>query len=385
MKQLQMTAELSALIKKAVGEDVDTANLAVFETIALNTQPLPGKRGSFFENATTAPITLAQMVDDINGGNHLPLMGDHVLEGSPKGRFFHAGLNYGDRGLELRALFYLDSTEADTITKLNAGSLDEVSVQFLSTQFNCSECGWDYFEFGQKTNFDTRTCDNGHQIGKDGVHGEMVGLNQFVELSLVARGAADNPKIVGKSSALLAPESAYRLAANGFEPDELVVRASIKTKEEPMDVSALTASYTDEVRKTATLSIENADIKAKLSAAEGKLTVAEAAVADLTTKLSTAEAAKPEDYETVKSENTAAVALLNAQFDRLTVASGKTKVEGDARPKTVAELSSKIEELTGGLTAVLPVEGRSEGSGGGANGVTDQDRKVNLSAFTVRK
>jgi hypothetical protein len=37
MKQIPMTAELSKLIKDRVGDDVDTANLAVFETFALNT------------------------------------------------------------------------------------------------------------------------------------------------------------------------------------------------------------------------------------------------------------------------------------------------------------------------------------------------------------
>jgi hypothetical protein len=91
MKQLTMTAELSALIKKAVGEDVDPTNFAVFETIALNTKPLPGKRGALFEGAVVQPITLKEMVDSINSGNHLPLIADHELMGAPKGRFFHAG------------------------------------------------------------------------------------------------------------------------------------------------------------------------------------------------------------------------------------------------------------------------------------------------------
>lgn len=386
MKQLPMTPELSALIQGAVGPDVDTQDLAVFETIALNTQPLPGKRGTFFERATVAPITLAQMVDDINNGNHLPLMGDHVLSGSPKGRFFHAGLNVSDAGgLEMRALFYVDPTEADLITKLNAGSLDEVSVQFLSNEFLCSECGWDYFKFGTNKNIDTRTCANGHAIGVDGVHGEMVGLNQFIELSVVARGAADNPKILGKSQSKLSPESTYRLAASGFEPDALVLRASISTKEEDMDVPALTTAYTEEVRKAATLAVENGNLTVKLTAAEGARDTAVAEVTRLTTELAAAVAAKPEGYDETVAERTAALTFLGAQFDRLLVATNKPKVEGDARPKTIAEFSAKIEELTGGLTAILPTGGVSVAAGG-ADDDNNKDAKAPLkAAFGVRK
>src|SRR5690606_3498634 len=148
----------------------------------------------------------------------LPLMSDHELFGEPKGRMFHAGLNYGEDGeIELRALFYLDETEEKLIKKLDSASLDEVSVSFLASSMLCSECGWDYFQFGTSENFNTRTCENGHTIGEDGVHAELVGLNQFIELSLVARGAADKPKIVGKSQSKLAPQSTYRLAARGFD------------------------------------------------------------------------------------------------------------------------------------------------------------------------
>ncbi len=139
MKQLEMTSELSALIKSRVGEDVDTGTLAVFETIALNTLPLPGKDGTIFERATTMPLTLKEMVDSINGGKHIPLIADHELWGAPKGRAFHAGLDFEDNALSMRMLFYLDPSEDKLIAKLNAGSLDEVSVAFLSREFNCSE------------------------------------------------------------------------------------------------------------------------------------------------------------------------------------------------------------------------------------------------------
>lgn len=384
MKQLPMTPELSALITGAVGADVETDKITVFEAIALNTQPLPGKDGTIFEKAVVEPITLAQMADFINSGKHIPLMADHELFGAPKGRVFHAGLTYGEEGnydtLELRTLFYLDNTETDLIAKLNAGSLDEVSVSFLSTSFLCSACGWDYFEFGTKENFANKTCAHDHTIGEDGVHALLVGLNQFIEESLVARGAADNPKIVGKSQAKLAPETAYRLAAKGLEPDALVVRAS-RGKEEIMDpkfVTELVEAKTEVGVLTASLAAKDKEIGTLTAARE----TAEARVTELETELAAAKDAKPEDYETSKAEAEAGVAYLSEQLDHLHVAAGKAKLEGDARPKTVAALKLAIGELTDNMTSILPVGGVAA-SARQENGKTT-DGAIKPSAFTVR-
>jgi hypothetical protein len=391
MKQLEMTPALVAMIKAAVGEDVDPSGFAVFETIMLNTRPLPGKRGALFEQAVVQPITLKEMVDSINGGNHLPLVADHEMLGAPKGRLFHAALDFEDASLTMRGLFYLDETETTLIAKLNSGTLDEVSVAFLSREFNCSECGWDYFAPGiDRDHIYARMCANGHQIGVGGVHGEMVGLAQFVETSLVARGAADKPKIVGKSQSKLAPEGLKLLAASGFELDELVVQASLGAKDETnmSDIAALTAQLT-------TLSVDKGALTAQLSTAQGERDTARGDVTRLTGELTTANAAvatltaerdelakRPEAV--VADERNAAFAYLEAQFDHLTVASGKTKVEGDARPKTVAALTTAIDEMTGKLTSIIPIGGKSGGAGG------EDQKKVELSyspklAFGVRR
>jgi hypothetical protein len=380
MKQLPMTPALAAMIKERVGEDVDPTNFAVFETIALNTKPLPGKKGSLFEKAVVMPATLQAMVEYINSGNHVPLIADHELLGAPKGRMFHAGLDYTD-GLEMRALFYLDPTEDSLIAKLNAGSLDEVSVAFLSKSFQCSECGWDYFQFGSSENIYERTCANGHKIGQNDVHGEMIGLNQFIELSLVARGAADKPKIVGKSQARLAPDAIKQLAANGFETDELVVQASIGTKEDTMDLAAMTAQLTE-------LSTAKGELTVKLTTAEGRATTAEAEVTRLNGEVTTKDAEIAQLKEaagdtTVATERDAAIAVLQSQVNALLTATGKPELKGEELPKTTAELKTKIDELTAGLTAILPTGGVSQGAGGDD---VDKDAKLtfNPDAFRVR-
>lgn len=385
MKQLPMTPELIALIKERVGEDIDPTNFAVFEAIALNTKPLPGKRGSIFERAVVKPVTLAQMVDYINGGNHLPIIVDHELEGSPKGRFFHAALFSDDNSLEeleMRALFYLDETETELTAKLNSASLDEVSVSFLSSALLCSECGFDYFSQGDMNNVLDRTCENGHEIGKDGVHVEMVGLNQFIELSLVARGAADKPKILGKSQSKLAPEATYRLAAKGFQTDALVCSASLG-KEDTMDTTELVTKLSDMTAKEAVARADLSRVSTERDDLQTKLTAAETRANELETQLSeaTAKNGVPEDYEPIKAELGEARDVLVAQFNALRVANGEDALEGDAIPSKVAELKAGIDDMTGKLTALIPVDGASVGAGSGKDG----EAKADLSMFKTKK
>lgn len=380
MKQLPMTAELSALISSAVGSDVDTSKLAVFETISLNTKPLPGKRGSLFHGAKTAPVTLVQMVDSINNGGHLPLMVDHNMAGSPKGRVFHAGLNYAEDGLEMRSLFYLDETETDTIVKLNAGVLDEVSVQFLPSEFNCSDCGFNYID-GTQLQLSTQTCENGHKIGEDGVYADLIGLDQFIELSLVARGAADKPKIVGKSESKLTPEVALRLAAKGFEPNDFVVQASIG-KADNMDTAKLISDFAAETSKVAVLGHEKTALTADLTAARGDVTARDATIVTLTAERDAALAAKPEGYAEIMAEHGEAVVLLQEQVNGLLVATNQPKLEGDAMPKKVAELKLKVTELTANLTTILPTPG---GTSVGVGADTKVASPTLAAAFSIRK
>lgn len=380
MKQLPMTPELSALIQGAVGQDVETGNLAVFEAIALNTKPLPGKAGSIFEGATVMPMTLRQMADSIDGGNHLPLISDHQLMGEPKGRVFHAELNYNQQSgdLELRVLFYLDPTEQVLITKLNAGTLDEVSVSFLPTEMLCSACGWDYFGPESSTdNIAARTCANGHSIGSNGVHAELVGLSKFIEVSLVARGAADNPKIVGKSASKLAPASSMRLAAKGFEIDELVCRAGLGDDVVTIDTNKLIADLMASNTSVATLTVEKSNLGVELSAAQASLTAAQTQVAELTAQVAelTAAAGAPNN----EADYQVALSFLGELVTNLSVAAGD---EAPAElPKTVADLKAAIEARTTKLTAMLPVGGVAAPAG------ADEHAKPALlaSAFSNRK
>jgi hypothetical protein len=377
MKQITLTPELEARIKKAVGDDVDTSGFAVFEAIALNTQPLPGKRGTIFERAEVTLLTLRQMSDYIQTSG-VPLVTDHEMYGSPKGRVFAADVFSAEDGhYELRALFYLDPTEETIITKLNSASLDEVSVSFKSTQLLCSECGWDYF--GEEANWQNlyeRTCGNAHTIGADGVHTRMVGLDQFLELSLVARGAAKSPKVIGKSASKLQPATAMRLAARGFELDALVFQGGAGEEVVNFDPNKLVADLATSQAQVITLTAgktaadtQVTTLTADLATANDELATLRGEVTQLTADLTAARAAPSNqaDYDE-------AIAFLGETLNKVLVASGAEALADDKLPKTVAELKTAIVDKTNGLTAILPIGGVA---------ATDKDDNTTLKAGLI--
>lgn len=354
MKRLPLTPELIAQIKAAVGEDVDvTEDFAVFENISLNTLPLPGKDGTIFEKAQVSLLTLKQMVDSINGGNHLPLIHGHDLDSIPVGRVFKAGLSLDQLGnAELRTLFYIDPTEAKLASKVDAGSLDEVSVQFLASQILCSECDFDYRgDEATWANFRDRTCSNNHIIGTDGVHVRLVGLAVFTELSLVTRGAADKPKIVGKSqSKLAAPLQA--LAARGFEVDELFLAAS--KGEFEVDLTAVLAQLTEKTTEAATATAQLSSVTAERDAAVEACDAANTRVTELEAQIAAATDTDAEAAAAATAELAEARTFLADIFVKLATAAGETDVTA---PETITELKAGIEKHQSDLSALLPVGG----------------------------
>lgn len=381
MKRLELTSQLTDLIRSRVGPDVSLDGIAVFESISLNNKPLPGKKGTLWEGAVATPLTLKQIDEAINGGKTVPLMLDHNMQAMPTGRVFDAGLDYASDGsFELRTLFYLSADDAALADKIDQGVIDEVSISFLPTSYLCSECGWDYL--GPEASFDNlvmRTCANDHTVGTDGVHVNMVGLADLIELSLVARGAAANPKIVGRSASKLAPATAQRLAARGFEIDGLICQAS--KGEYQVDTAKLVADF-------AALTGENAVLKAAAESHTAALTAANTARDEAITARETAEAevtrlTAERDAAVAESRTddaTAATTWLTASLTKLLTAAGKP-VEN--LPTTVADLTKAIDAETKGLTAIIPAGGASEA--GADNHQEENAPKASLSAFTTRK
>lgn len=384
MKQLELTPQLQDLIRQRVGPDTAVDNIAVFEAITLNTLPLVGKKGTLWEGATSTPLTLRQIADYINNGGHIPLIASHDMGPMPKGRVFAAGLDYTDQGdFELRTLFYLDRTEQLLIDKLDASSIDEVSISFLPTQYLCSECDFDYLgEGANQENIWERTCSNGHTIGTDGVHLRMVGLDTLIELSLVVRGAADGPKIVGRSSSKLAPASAQRLAAQGFELTGLVCQAQASKGEDmTIDTNKLTTDLIDAKTSVGVLTAAATGHAAALTAATEAREAVAVQLTAVTAERDTAVTALAEAVTASRSDEAdAAIAYLTTVLTKLTVAAGETPAD---LPTTVAELTAAIDAKTNGLTAIIPAGGSAA-----APVVTakdDVESPVALSAFRTNR
>lgn len=377
MKQKPHTPFITGLLKRVLGEDAETGQFPVFEVVATSSRPL--KKQGLYEGAVITPLTLAQMAQAVVT-DPIPFMQDHNMEGAPKGKFFYAEMRQDSGIPELRGLFYLDPTETDLIAKTNSGTQDEVSVGFLPSSIKCSACGFDYIAALKAGNYEpvmTKTCDKGHVLNKGGVHPRVDGLEDFMELSAVSRGAAPNSKIIGNDNAKLGLD-VEKLAASGFDVNELYITASANpTGDNDVDLNEL-------VVQLSTARAEKIVVDGKLVAAESaaaaNLTRAETAEGRVTTleaELTTAKEA------TAPTADAVALAAANDYVGKQLVAvlalAGKSDVQV---PEALADKLSLIEEHKATLSA-LPVGGVSNA----ANSTEDKDdeRVATLSAFKRNK
>ena len=278
MKELTKTPFIKALLSKTVGEGVSVDGLHVYEVRATSTVALRGKAGTVFHKAKISPGTIWQLARMVNE-DALPLMMDHDLRGTPYGKFFYGESIPMDNGeTELRGYLYVDDSETQVLTKLNSASIDEVSIQFKPEKLLCSDCGFDYMQAAANENympFINLECDDGHKIGENGVHTNLVGAEEAVELSLVSRGAAKNSKIIAPSDAKLG-EEAQRLAAAGVELNNFYCTASASDLgEEEVDFEKFMAqlSAANEAKQNAVVAQTQAE--GKVAALEADKTALE--------------------------------------------------------------------------------------------------------------
>ena len=370
MKELTKTPFITALLSKAVGEGVDTSQLHVYEVRATSTVALRGKSGTVFERAKISPSTIAQLSRAVNE-DALPLMMDHDMQGAPYGKFFYAEAVPMDNGeTELRGYLYVDSSEQKILTKLNAGSIDEVSIQFKSEKMLCSECGFDYMQAAAEENwmpFIELKCDEGHKIGENGVHTNLIGVDEAIELSLVSRGAAKNSKIIAPSDAKLGQE-AQRLAAAGVALNNFYCTASASDLgEDEVNFETFMAQLTTANEKTEAAKIELSAAKTQLEGLETTLAARDETITALTTERDDLQAqldAASEGNEDAMTEEQ--VAALNAYIGKQYVAL-KT-LDGDADAKVLEDVAAMVDyigENEARLTALIPAGGVTIAAGGG--------------------
>lgn len=212
-KRLTLTEKLKKLISAAAGDDdIDFTQIAAYEAVAASTRPI-SQRATAYHGAQMSQAFLEEMVTHL-GGESVPIQVMHSGNMLPVGKVFNAAVLEAEQGHhDLNVLFYVDA-QGEYARQIDLGMLDEVSVGALPEHAYCSECDFDYMAEGNEMNFYYRECDNGHEIGRDGVHLRLTGLATWKELSLVNKGASDKPKILGSAKQRLSKESYEQLAAS---------------------------------------------------------------------------------------------------------------------------------------------------------------------------
>lgn len=355
-KQLDVSDELLAQAQYVADTDLKADDIVVFEATVMSTMPIT-KPGSLFHGAKASRSLFSAMAESVNTkAQSVPL---HTLHQQsfelPIGRVFHANVeDRADGQSELRARFYLAKSEAQMIEKINLGILDETSVGVTSEQMLCSKCGFDYRgEDAGFENFFDQTCNNGHTIGEDGTHLVLQGLDRWMELSLVSRGASHKAKIHGRARSLMPKEQQDRLAASGENPEAVTLFTSATAtpgKETPMSTKpddTPPANPNEPAAKPAEFDAKAAHDELKTS------------IDALVTKLSEEPAAPAEPAVTPDPE----IETLKASVEALT---------------------TKIEDLTksADLRAGLPAGGVATDSAAGSTPTTP---KREYSAFKVPK
>ncbi|MES0134502.1 ABC transporter C-terminal domain-containing protein [Mesorhizobium sp. M0016] len=375
MKQVVKTPDILARLRAAVGNDIAVDNLAVFEAIALNTLPLR-KKHPLYNKSVVDRGMLMEMAASLSQES-VPLQVMHDSEVLPKGRVFHGQVVDTGANSELRVLFFVDETETDTIKKIDAGTVDQVSVSVLSKKIINSVSGFDYL--GADSTFDnvwTGTDPDGNTLGENGCYGKLVGLDVWFETSLVGKGGAQNARIVPRDQAHFG-SSYQKLAASGLDPNIFILAAS--TRNDQMDLTTLVASLNEK-------SVELALKVSAFSALEASVAGKDTEIAAL--KLQLADAAKPEvaaelatvktDLEAKNAELAVAMTALKGIATKVTTAAGKLNI---TVPETVPEIEALLTETTTNMAALLVAGGKAHDAAEGEKNAAP----ANLGAFRVRK
>lgn len=366
MKELDITPAMEASIYRVNGgQKIDLSKIAVFESRSLNTRPLRRRTG-LFAAGVTQKVTLDEMAAFLNNSDEgIPLHLMHNTELLNVGRLFEARVDQARDGeWELTSVFYIPRSETSLIERINTGVTDQVSIGIQGKRLLCSHCDFDYRQ-GDVSNFMTLTCDDGHEIGVDGVHVRIDGLDQWMEQSVVDTGASGGSRIVNRENAKTQQrDDFYRMAAKSHQNDHetyapLIANLNeILSEEKPtVDKAELETLFSTRFAEhTAAIDAKLAAREDEIAAAVERADAAEARVAELEAAAAAAEnpdAEKVAELEAALETATKALetvtTFLKDQAKKAQVAAGvKTPVE----PETI-EASIEVIEGSGRTLAGL--------------------------------
>jgi hypothetical protein len=373
-KRITITDQIQKRIQATYGGQVDTSAFVCFEAVALNTLPIR-QAGSIYDSAIVSEATLTEMAAVLQRGEGVPIQLMHDTEDLPAGKAFWGEVvrnSYGQPSLVIQ--FWISASEPQVIAKVEDGTVGEVSVGFVPLHLTCSKCGFDFMSpTADPYMLWMQTCENGHVIGKDGVHVNVSGLKAWNETSLVGKGAASGAKILTPKNA----DGTLPLAADG-RPARALCLQLIANKETPMagenptqQVTVNLAEFTGTAQKLADVTVNLATAQAQLTSVTAERDAAAAKITDLETRL--AASAPKVDYD-------AALTALKDQHSKLSVALNQTA----AAPDGVAELVTAIGEMQTKLASLI-TPGAKTGEAGGGSGDTPAAATFSPSVFKTKR
>ena len=404
-KRVELTEELKNKIRTRCGSDIDFSSAAFYQARIVSTEPIT--QNSIYNKAQLARSTVFELEEFFNNDPQLnvtlQVMHDQMV--LPAGRVVAVKAIDEPDGINsaLYGVFMVSNEHQEYINKLDNGIIDEVSISMLAKKLLCSECGFDLRDASpeeQMMAFFFHRCPKCEVElgGKEGAHLNLVGVEEFTEVSLVTRGAARHAKILDSSKqlALAANNKEVKLKLGQLTKDLLPVNLNGKiiNEEDTMQNEELLAKLQE-------LSEDLASFKASVEAKFEEISKKEEVPAEAekdnegsapAEEVSSPEADKPaeanveesnKELDEAKSALAAAQAevqeyrvALMEEVNKVLVAAGKSKLAEEA---TLSDIKEALKDSQLTLAANIPV-------GGVAQAVKQNpEAKAGFSGYTAKQ
>lgn len=406
-KRVELTEELKNKIRTRCGNDIDFSSAAFYQARIVSTEPI--SQDSIYNKAQLARSTVFELEEFFNNDPQLnvTLQVMHDQRVLPAGRVVAVRAVDEPDGVNsaLYGVFMVSNEHQDYINKLDNGIIDEVSISMLAKKLLCSECGYDLREASPEEQFmafffhQCPKCE-AELGGRDGAHLNLVGVEEFIEVSLVTRGAARHAKILDSSKqlALAANNKEVKLKLNQLAKDllPLNLNGKIINEEDTMqneellaklqEISQELASFKEsvearfeEIAKKEEVPAEAEKDKEGSAPAEENSSLAEEAPAEGTApadegnkELEEAKAA----LAAAQAETQEYRATLMEEVNKVLVAAGKSKLAEEA---TLSDIKNSLKESKLTLAANIPVDGVAKAA------KQNPEAKAGFSGYTVNQ
>lgn len=376
-KRVELTEELKNKIRSRLGNDVDFLSLAFYQARIVSTEPI--SQNSLYNKSRLSRSTIYELEEFFNQDPYLNvnLQVMHDQSVLPVGRVVVVrAVDDFDGSSALYGIFCVSTEHQEYINKLDNGIIDEVSISMLAKKLICSECGFDLREASQEEQFAAfffHTCPKCEkEFGRE-AYLNLVGVEEFIEVSLVTKGAARHAKILDSSKqlALAANNKEVKLKLSQLTKEllPLNLNGKILIEENTMEMEELLAKFQE-------LSDNLTSFKDEVESKFEEISKREEAPAEVedVNKEPASEEDKPTSNEEVEqlrnevNEAKESLAASEASFNELKtyfveevnkvlVAAGKEKVSVDA---SFADLKKSLESSRLTLAANIPSEGVSK-------------------------